>query len=162
MKYFPGDDRLWNEECKYIDGYCQGFGLDVGAGYRTLSPSTLTNDKFVSGCDFSYDADKLEFANNYFDYIYASHVLEHTKDILKSVKEWLRVVKIGGYVVIVGPDKRFTPSLGMVNVDNQHTGDYEFEEIREIMKLLDNADIVNKNPSALPNFSYQIILRKTK
>ncbi len=162
MKYYPSKDTLWNEECKYVIGYCQGFGLDVGAGQRTLAPHLLTNDNAVLGCDFSYEADNLKFKDKYFDFVYASHIIEHMVDPLKAIREWIRVVKITGYIVIICPDKRFTPTLGNMQVDAQHKADYSYEQMRELIKLIDNVEIVSKNPNALPNFSMLFVLRRIK
>ena len=39
-----------------------------------------------------------------FDFLIASHVLEHTQDVLYSIENWLRVVKNGGLVFITIPN----------------------------------------------------------
>jgi SAM-dependent methyltransferase len=37
------------------------------------------------------------------DFVFSSHVLEHMPDLIKALKEWNRVVKPMGYVVMVVP-----------------------------------------------------------
>lgn len=43
-----------------------------------------------------------------YDFLIASHCLEHCANTLKTVKEWLRVVKKGGAILLILPDKRVT------------------------------------------------------
>jgi SAM-dependent methyltransferase len=42
-----------------------------------------------------------------YDYLVASHVFEHIEDPLAALKNWLRVVKPGGRLLIIVPDKRY-------------------------------------------------------
>jgi ubiquinone/menaquinone biosynthesis C-methylase UbiE len=47
--------------------------------------------------DIVAPGDKLPFANNSLDYVLSSHVLEHFWDPIKTIKEWLRVVRPGKF-----------------------------------------------------------------
>lgn len=162
MKYFPGEDNNWNVENRYAIGYCHGLGLDVGAGQRTPMVHTITNDMFTPA-DFKYGADKFpKDWKDTFDYVYSSHILEHLTDTIASFKEWIRITKIGGYIVIISPDKNFTPNLDTVYVDSQHKVDYSYKDMREIVRMLTGVEQVNKNIQALPNFSFMMVLRRVK
>ena len=46
--------------------------------------------------------DDLPFKDNTFDYVFTSHVMEHFFDPIKAIKEHLRVIKKGGYLVYNG------------------------------------------------------------
>ncbi|WP_272971202.1 class I SAM-dependent methyltransferase [Comamonas terrigena] len=48
-------------------------------------------------------AENLEYADNTFDRLIASHVLEHLKEPHEVLKEWNRVVKPGGTISIILP-----------------------------------------------------------
>ena len=51
------------------------------------------------------DATNLESVNNKtYDYLYASHVLEHIANPIKALKEWLRVIKNEGYLILILPE----------------------------------------------------------
>ena len=52
--------------------------------------------------------DNLPFKDEVFDYVFNSHVVEHFFDPIKAVKEWFRVIKKGGYIVMVIPHKART------------------------------------------------------
>ncbi|WP_044156709.1 class I SAM-dependent methyltransferase, partial [Escherichia coli] len=43
-----------------------------------------------------------------FDLIVASHVIEHVPDLIGWLKDAISVLKVGGTLALVVPDKRFT------------------------------------------------------
>jgi SAM-dependent methyltransferase len=43
--------------------------------------------------------------NDYYDFCFSSHSLEHIANPLKAIKEWLRIIKNGGYIIIIVPEK---------------------------------------------------------
>lgn len=43
-----------------------------------------------------------------YDLVVSSHVIEHIANPLRALAEWRRVLKPGGHMVIVAPDKRYT------------------------------------------------------
>ena len=45
--------------------------------------------------------------NNAFDFVINSHVLEHVPNPGRQMQEWLRIVRPGGLVYMIVPDKRF-------------------------------------------------------
>jgi SAM-dependent methyltransferase len=40
-----------------------------------------------------------------YDFVFSSHSLEHIANPLKAISEWLRIIKNGGYIIIVVPEK---------------------------------------------------------
>jgi len=40
-----------------------------------------------------------------YDFVFSSHSLEHIANPLKAVKEWLRVIKSNGHIIIIVPEK---------------------------------------------------------
>lgn len=46
--------------------------------------------------------------NGRYDFVLSSHSLEHTANPLKALKEWNRITKPGGELVLLLPDKRYT------------------------------------------------------
>ena len=40
-----------------------------------------------------------------YDFIFASHALEHIANPLKALKEWVRIIKNSGYIILILPEK---------------------------------------------------------
>jgi SAM-dependent methyltransferase len=62
-----------------------------------------------NGKQFIAEAVDLSFLHDkQYDFILSCHSLEHTANPLKVLKEWNRVLKIGGAFVLILPNKEFT------------------------------------------------------
>jgi SAM-dependent methyltransferase len=89
------------KDCKFVD--------------RTDDPNDVFKQGSVKLCgeilpvDYVAEGDDLPFEDNTWDYVLSSHVLEHFFDPIKAVKEWLRVIKPGGYVFMIVPKSRALP-----------------------------------------------------
>lgn len=53
--------------------------------------------------------EKLPFANEEYDYVISSHVIEHIFDPIAAIKEWLRVIRPHGYVFTICPIREMVP-----------------------------------------------------
>jgi SAM-dependent methyltransferase len=125
---------------KLLDGLR---GLEIGGGahnpfgLKTLNVdytddyTTVFKKAEVSQCgeymkvDVVSSGDDLPFKDNTIDFVVSSHVIEHFYDPVKAVEEWLRVVKPGGYVYIIGPHKERTfdkdkPRTPLAEIINRH------------------------------------------
>lgn len=92
-------------------GPYQQAGLEIGGGPH---PKRLRCRQFDAidwqerthlGYDLG-DARELPYDTESFDYVFASNILEHfpPNETIAVVKEWARVVKVGGYLELVVPD----------------------------------------------------------
>jgi len=54
------------------------------------------------GCSLDFSAD------GQYDFLLSSHSLEHHANVIKTLREWKRVVKPGGLLLIVVPEKKYT------------------------------------------------------
>ena len=43
--------------------------------------------------------------DEYYDFVFSSYSLEHIANPLKAINEWLRIIKNGGYIIIIVPEK---------------------------------------------------------
>ena len=94
--------------------YIKGLGLDIGCGTNRLSPTVMTIDWYPhSDTDFIWNClidnkvrNPYPFQSNRFDFVFASHVLEDfpPSDIQWVFDEWLRLIKPGGFLIILVPD----------------------------------------------------------
>lgn len=100
----------------YLAKYCEGMGLDIGFGGDPIVPTAITFDRpepyqkeSLGRQILRGDCRKLYFfCNECLDYIYSSHLLEDfTYDELENIlKEWRRVLKTNGLLVINCPDQQ--------------------------------------------------------
>jgi len=58
--------------------------------------------------DYYGDACDLPFYDSSVQYVATSHVLEHVANPLAAISEWFRVIKHGGHIYMVVPDRRKT------------------------------------------------------
>lgn len=99
--------------------YCQGAGVDVASQGDPVVPWAMSFDlpldeflKYSAGAPQKGPihlrgyADHLPFESGSLDFCYSSHLLEDFADWLPCLAEWTRVVKVGGHIIILVPDKR--------------------------------------------------------
>ena len=89
------------------------FGLNtINCGHSTDGTAYAVEEKKLCGnvlkVDVECDAGSLPFEDGQWDFVIASHVLEHCYDVIGTLKEWLRVVRPGGYVFVIFPHKERT------------------------------------------------------
>ncbi|MEW5806425.1 MAG: methyltransferase domain-containing protein [Acidobacteriota bacterium] len=84
----------------FFEEYCKGQGLDIGYGGDLLAPN-------CRGWDFEHgDAQFLrKVKDSSFDFVYSSHLLEHMEDPSVALKNWWRVLKPGGYLLLYMPHR---------------------------------------------------------
>jgi len=102
-KNFRGCRRVIDAGC----GRCE-FLQNTPAGVESVGIDTSAYS--VELCKsrglkaFRCSCEKIPFHNNSFDGVYSSHVLEHLQEPEKAIKEFRRMLKEGGVVVIRTPD----------------------------------------------------------
>ena len=86
----------------FFDIYCTGKGLDIGFGGDLITEN-------ADGFDFEHgDAQDLKsIADNSYDFVYSSHTIEHLPDPSEAIKNWFRVLKHGGYLIVYLPHRDF-------------------------------------------------------
>lgn len=104
---------------KYLDGLK---GIEIGGsshnsfGLDTLNIDNqeavaLYNDSqiklagWVLHVDVAAEAHALPFKDNQWDFVLSSHMLEHVYNPLKTLREWWRVTRPGGYIFTVFPHR---------------------------------------------------------
>ena len=87
----------------YFDRFFMGRGIDIGAGddpILPIGPDCLFWD-LAQG-----DAQLLAgIPENYFDWVYSSHCLEHLRNPYQAIQRWWAVLKPGGWLLVVVPDE---------------------------------------------------------
>lgn len=98
--------------------FCFGNGLDLGFGGDPILPSSICIDraedhagrskcKVPSPTHIIGDIETLPwFKDGSLDYVFSSHALEDFNDTAGVMKEWLRVIRPGGHLVLFLPDQK--------------------------------------------------------
>lgn len=129
--------------------------LDAGCGYGAFSARLAKNSRFLCSSDIVpelvkitvqrtgrvgtvLDAVRLPFADNSFDLVISSEMVEHIEHPQAVVCELVRVIKPGGYLVLTTPNKLWQPVVRLssrMHVRNFH-GIENFMGFGELEKVI--------------------------
>jgi SAM-dependent methyltransferase len=147
--------------------YCKGYGLEVGASdcpypfakskmdyadlFNELRSEYLNKNGFIPLMSPKCLLDSVD--SNRYDFVYASHVLEHSVNPLGTLQDWVRVLRQGGVVYVVLPNKNqiydkhrdATPLRVLID---------KFERDIWIATMDEVVEMVNKT-SGLPNYEVE-------
>jgi SAM-dependent methyltransferase len=115
-------------DSRFVRKYFKGVGIDIGGApdplilYKELFPfvdSIKTWDLSDGDAQFM---DKVP--DEHYDFVFSSHCLEHLRDPFEGIKNWFRILKEDGYVILAIPDEDLYeqgvfPST--FNRDHKHT-----------------------------------------
>jgi len=93
------------EKEDFFTKYISGDGIDIGCGrlYSYAASDKIHESAFAHDKD-DCDAHLMEiFEDEKFDYVYSSHTLEHLEDPILALKNWHRICKTNGYIIITVP-----------------------------------------------------------
>jgi ADP-heptose:LPS heptosyltransferase/predicted SAM-dependent methyltransferase len=123
--------------------YLRGKGLDLGAGMFKIIPHAISVDSGDHAALFGHhfvaelklNCEKLDIiASQSMDYVFSSHLLEHIEDHKAALKEWWRVIKQGGKLVLYLPHADFYPRMGQPGANPTHLHDFLPQDIIDAMK----------------------------
>ncbi len=129
--------------------FCQGFGVDLGSGGDPVVPWAVQVDLNPLARPlvhyFGNATKNLPFKDGVLDYVYSSHLLEDFADWDPVLTEWWRVLKPGGYLVILVPDhERFRAAVRGGQGDNlDHKHESRPGELTEyVTRLFPTAQVI--------------------
>ncbi|MDQ8197552.1 class I SAM-dependent methyltransferase [Pelagicoccus enzymogenes] len=134
-----------------IPKFLKGSGIEIGAHESPIPGiSPILVDKFEvyvgqpCKADYFGDSVNLPFHDNSLDYVASSHVLEHSANPTKALIEWYRVLRPGGIIYLIVPNK-------------QHTFDRP-RKTTSVKHLLEDYfnDTNDKDPSHIDDFCFGI------
>lgn len=121
---------------EFVDGYLSGLkGIEIGAAaHNAYYLDAINVDRYDSDdtpykeaerrwahrpvpVDIVASGDALPFADDSYDFVFSSHVIEHIPDPIRALHEWVRVA--ARYVVAVVPhrDRTFDSDRELTPVD---------------------------------------------
>lgn len=133
--------------------YTRGVGLDLGCGPYKAWPHFISVDDVSQhnyrGRDLDWRPDLVAsaldlpmFADRGLDFVFSSHLLEHVEDTEAALKEWWRVIKIGGHLVLYLPHADAYPNIGEPGHNPDHKHDFRPQDIIDVMGKVGSWDLV--------------------
>lgn len=181
MEFFYGlpasGDSMWCAEVASVIEFCNGSGLDPGAGGRTISPETMRADVGPHRVPHvRATADSLPFRDEAFDFVFTCHLIEHMRHPQQAIVEWLRVVRSGGHVALIVPNTIYT--MGQNTDPTPHYNEWSPRDFaRDVLQVSQNFPCVDfsdraslqiewanaelvRFDEACPRWSFCVVLRK--
>lgn len=147
---WKADDPQGNEASKVrwdIVEYTRGHGLDLGCGPSKAFPHFTGVDNLADvelfGIKIEPDVvvDSCEqltgFDDESQDFVFSSHLLEHIEDYAGALREWWRVIKPGGHLVLYLPHKDLYPNCGTEGANPDHKHDFTQRDIERAMQFVE-------------------------
>lgn len=172
----------WRPEMPYVNEwtkivwelvpYTRGRGLDVGCGTDKAFPHFIgydnKKDKVLFGNpikpDIEGNAEDLSmFADASLDFVFSSHLLEHIVDYKAALKEWWRVIKPGGNLMLYLPHADHYPNIGKPGANPDHKHDFRPDDIGQAMKGIGSWDLLRSEVRAEGDeYSFLQVFHKLK
>jgi ubiquinone/menaquinone biosynthesis C-methylase UbiE len=160
-----GPSKIFNDIIKIytvaqqVDGV--NFSTDTIWEGNIKAGSPYTYAGVNLGSQYINDATDLSsIKTGQYDYLISSHCLEHVANPIKALKEWNRVIKKGGLMVLVLPNPEFTFDHKRKRTSFEHIlGDYNNNTVEEdqthVQDVIDNCDLsrvylLNGNGRTIP------------
>jgi len=99
---------------RYYDGafltrYFVGKGVDIGGKPDPLAQYVGIFPRMQSVRTWDLQDGDAQYMqgvpDNTYDFLHASHSLEHMRDVVEALNNWIRIIKPGGFLVITVPDE---------------------------------------------------------
>lgn len=124
-----------------------------------FSSNTVWEGKIEEGLKYFYDkkhlpgrqyvleaTDLCEIEDDRYDFLLSSHMIEHTANPIKALKEWLRIVKENGHLILVVPHKDATfdhnrPVTTLEHLIQDYDNNMTEEDLTHMNEILELHDL---------------------
>jgi SAM-dependent methyltransferase len=127
-------NAIGNHPSPLADRYLRGLrGVEIGGAAHNdffldtinvdfcATPSTASAQLRYAGRQMKVDAiapaDALPFADGAFEFVLASHVLEHVPDPIAALEDWIRVATRYVYIILPQPTNEFDAGRALTTID---------------------------------------------
>lgn len=154
-----------SRKCRYrVNTLCRGIGLDLSANEEKIQKSAIGLGKKGTAVDIEMDLSANDalaiFSNDFFDYVYDAHQLGDFHCTEAVLKEWWRVVKPGGYLILYEQDKEYYPHAGTPGSSVSHKKDLLWQDAWEILESLGAEKVSASRHNDSNEYSWQLVVRK--
>ena len=151
--------------------FCTGYGLDLGFGGDPITSQAIRVDSprpyaatGAATVQLGGDATQLHwFQAGVLDYVYSSHLLEDFVDTETVLREWLRVLKPGGNLIIFCPDEQIyrehCRQTGQIYNENHKHADFSLKKVKTILNHIGGVKFIHENP-LVDIYSWELVAQK--
>jgi SAM-dependent methyltransferase len=152
--------------------FCVGYGLDLGFGGDPITPTAIRMDMPSA---YAYTGDypvrlggKAEdlywFRDGILDFVYNSHLLEDIVDTEGVLREWLRVLRRWGRLIIFCPDeqvfRKHCASTGQAYDPNHVHADFSLGKVKGHLERIGGTRVIHETP-LVDIYSWELVCEKT-
>lgn len=152
--------------------FCEGYGLDLGFGGDPIIPSAIRMDLPAPRAHYAQDqpvqlggsaTDLYWFRDGVLDFIYSSHLLEDYAETEDVLREWLRVLRPGGRLIIFCPDEQayrnHCETTGHPrNLYHVHA-DFSLQKVKDHLERIGGTRVVHEVP-LIDIYSWELVCEK--
>lgn len=103
------------------------------------------------------------FADGVLDFVYSSHLLEDFEDTETPLREWLRVLKPGGRLVLFCPDEQVYRAhcdrTGQPYNEHHKHADFSLAKVTGILERIGGTRVLLENP-LVDVYSWELVAEK--
>lgn len=169
-------EHMWRSEsskCRSRLGpWCTGYGLDLGFGGDPIVPHAIGMDMPVPYSDIGAmpvqlggdAAHLIWFRDGVLDFVFSSHLLEDFVDTDLVLKEWLRVLRPGGRLIIFCPDeqvyRRHCTATGQPYNQNHKHADFSLAFVKASLSRVGVPIRVMHESRLIDIYSWELVVEK--
>jgi SAM-dependent methyltransferase len=127
---------------KHVKPFLSGKGIDIGCGPWPLANAETLDINPDFKPDFCCSATKVPAEDGKYDFVFSSHCLEHIWLPQKALKEWLRILKPEGFLVLFLPHKYFYPNVRDKGGNAGHKCDFTPDDIASMLSKIGQTYLV--------------------
>lgn len=153
--------------------WCTGYGIDLGFGGDPITPAAVRMDLPRPYADYLGDTFPVQlggdvtdlrwFRDGVLDYVYSSHVLEDFQDVDAVLREWLRILRPGGRLIIYCPDeqryRRHCAATGQPYNTHHVHADFSLAFVQRCLARLGQSRELHSAPH-VEIYSWEIVVEK--
>lgn len=115
----------------------KGLVIDIGCGDHKVVPEAVGLDISCPHADIQCPANDLPFSDDSVDVVFSAHCLEHIENDWEALREWWRVLKPGGRIILYLPHRDVFPIEA--NPDHRHR--YIGEDIHYMLARMQGSNM---------------------